>query len=67
MDRTDLTFFDPKVDWTAIERALPHWSQAGCICFVTWRLGDSLPADALVRIDREIDALLKNEGLDPKG
>jgi hypothetical protein len=67
MDRTDITFFDPKADWTVVERGLPHWSQAGCVCFVTWRLGDSLPAEVLERIDQEIESLLKHEGFDPNG
>ncbi len=67
MDRGDIAFFDPKADWSVIERGLPHWIQAGCVCFVTWRLNDSLPAEALERIDREISVLLLNEGLDPHG
>lgn len=25
-------------------RNLPHWEQAGCTSFITWRLADSLPA-----------------------
>jgi type I restriction enzyme, R subunit len=28
-------------------RNLPHWQQGQVWCFVTWRLGDSLPADKL--------------------
>ena len=67
MDRTDITFFDPHADWTVIERGLPHWSQAGCVCFVTWRLADSLPAEVLERIDREIESVLQKEGLEPGG
>ncbi|MEZ6138721.1 MAG: hypothetical protein R3C53_27870 [Pirellulaceae bacterium] len=45
---------------------MPHWSQVGCICFVTWRLGDSLPVEVLERIDREIELLLLDEGIDPR-
>jgi hypothetical protein len=29
VEKTDITFFDPKADWTVVERGLPHWSQAG--------------------------------------
>jgi putative transposase len=65
VEKADITFFDPKADWTVVERGLPHWSQAGCVCFVTWRLNDSLPANVLERLDREITTLLKDEGLAP--
>lgn len=67
VEKADITFFDPKADWTVVERGLPHWSQAGCVCFVTWRLNDSLPVDALERIDRELAELLSDEGFDPNG
>lgn len=67
MEKSDITFFDPKADWTVVERGLPHWSQPGCVCFVTWRLGDSLPMEALERIDRELATLLRDEGFDPNG
>lgn len=36
-------FFDPKRDFTVAWKTLPHWSQAGTVCFITWRTGDSLP------------------------
>ena len=67
VEKADITFFDPKADWTVVERGLPHWSQAGCVCFVTWRLNDSLPMDALERINRELAELLSDEGFDPNG
>ena len=35
--------FDPKDDVLVVERRLPHWSQAGTICFITFRSFDSLP------------------------
>ncbi len=38
---------------------LPHWSQEGANYFVTFRLGDSLPRSALVRLKDEREALLK--------
>lgn len=65
MDQSDISFFDPVADWSVIERGLPHWSQATCVTFVTWRQNDSLPRNVLQRIDEEIEALLKAEGIDP--
>jgi type I restriction enzyme R subunit len=67
VEKADITFFDPQTDWTMVERALPHWAQSGCVCFVTWRLHDSLPKQALEQIDLELAALLSNEGFDPCG
>ena len=63
----DVGFFDPKAEWSVVERALPHWAQAGTLCFVTWRAADSLPASVLDRLDRAIEVLLRDEGLDPSG
>ncbi|MFT3883117.1 MAG: hypothetical protein QM703_26135 [Gemmatales bacterium] len=40
-------FFEPSDALTIIEHRLPHWSQAGTICFITWRTYDSLPASVL--------------------
>jgi len=65
MDQYEISYFDPKSEWSIVERGLPHWSQAGCVVFITWRLGDSLPVDALSRLDAEIDAALHSEQLDP--
>ena len=66
MKRDELRLFDPTADWDVVLRSMPHWSQPGVVTFVTWRLADSLPPSALRRIDREIDALLTREGLDPR-
>ncbi|QDS96163.1 hypothetical protein FF011L_49710 [Roseimaritima multifibrata] len=65
MDQSDLSFFDPAADWDVVERHLPHWGQPGCMCFVTWRLGDALPAEILVQLDVAIGDLLRGAGLDP--
>jgi len=65
MKRDDIQFFDPKADWSVVERALPHWSQPGAITFVTWRLADSLPREVLDSLDREIAAFLRSEGVTP--
>ena len=63
MKRGDVGFFDRDSDWSVVERMLPHWVQAGTLCFVTWRANDSLPASVLIRLDREIAAFLRSEGL----
>ena len=67
MEKADISFFDPKADWTVIERGLPHWSQAGCVCFITWRVNDSLPTEAMERMDRELASLRIDAGLAPNG
>ncbi|HEV3341228.1 MAG TPA: transposase [Pirellulales bacterium] len=45
--------FDDQREVTIYRRRLPHWRQDGATYFVTYRLGDSLPAARL----RELDAL----------
>ena len=39
--------FDPHAPAAISARRLPHWRQAGCTYFVTFRLADSFPADLL--------------------
>ena len=63
MKKEDLTTFDPRSDFAVFERGLPHWSQAGTVCFVTWRLADSLPREVLSRLDGEIRSVLRSERL----
>jgi putative transposase len=62
-----LQFFDRKQPFTVAWRKLPHWSQAGTVCFITWRTGDSLPIAAQMRIRHERAHLLKGAGLNPQG
>jgi hypothetical protein len=38
-----LQLFDPSARHSVVERRLPHWLQAGAICFITWRTRDSIP------------------------
>jgi putative transposase len=38
-----LQFFDRKQDFTVAWKTLPHWAQAGTVCFLTCRTADSLP------------------------
>ncbi len=45
--RFPIQFFDPKQDVQIAERRLPHWSQAGVLCFVMWRTWDSIPKPVL--------------------
>jgi hypothetical protein len=35
--RDRIQVFDPTQEYAVIERRLPHWVQAGTICFITWR------------------------------
>jgi putative transposase len=49
MSGLPLLLFDPDAEVTIVERRLPHWSQPGVICFVTFRTYDSMPADVLNR------------------
>jgi putative transposase len=39
--------FDREADVYVVDRRLPHWSQPGAVCFITWRTCDSMPKQAL--------------------
>ena len=67
MLQSDIDFFDCNTEWLVVERKLPHWIQAGAVCFVTWRTADSLPQSVLEHLDREIAELLRSHKLDVKG
>lgn len=43
-DLSERRFFDPQSEFSVIRRKLPHWTQAGTLCFITWRTWDSFPA-----------------------
>jgi putative transposase len=58
--------FDPRAEFTVIERRLPHWSQAGAICFLTWRTVDSLPQSVLRSWYADREAWLSAQGIDPR-
>jgi len=51
--------FDPSTPVEKSERHLPHWQQAGCSYFVTFRLADSLPQTKLAQWRDEQDAWLR--------
>lgn len=58
MESDELTFFNP---WAGIERTghlLPHWQQPGATYFITFRLGDSVPASIRREWNREREAWL---------
>lgn len=59
-------FFDPKGDVYVHYRRLPHWEQAGAMCFVTWRTIDSIPAKVLSRWRVERAMWLRQQGIDPQ-
>ena len=63
MKKDDISTFDPQEDFSVVERSLPHWSQAGTVCFITWRLADSLPQHVLQQLDEQIEQLLAAEQL----
>jgi D-tyrosyl-tRNA(Tyr) deacylase len=50
--------FDPSVTAAIHTRRLPHWQQAGCTYFVTFRLADSLPQEKLRQWHAEREAWL---------
>jgi type I restriction enzyme R subunit len=57
--------FDPNRDVAITERRLPHWAQAGALCFLTWRTWDSIPAAILETWLRERAFWLARRGVDP--
>ena len=61
-----LQVFDPAAEVAVVERKLPHWMQAGTVCFITWRTFDSLPAVVLRRWHAERDEWLRKHGIEPQ-
>jgi type I restriction enzyme R subunit len=56
--------FDPKADTHIYEHCRPHWSQAGAVVFITFRLADSIPQEVLERWEREKQEWLRVRGYD---
>ena len=52
-------FFDPSASVNPRAHRVPHWHQPGVYCFVTWRMGDSLPREVLDEWRSERDAWLR--------
>ncbi len=48
-DRNVMRFYDASDKVSVTRRKLPHWSQAGTVAFITWRLHDSLPRPLIER------------------
>jgi REP element-mobilizing transposase RayT len=63
----EFQFFDPKQQFTVAWKTLPHWAQAGTVCFITWRTADSLPKEAVERLARERSEILRGFKIDPNG
>jgi len=53
--------FDPKGELLISAHCRPHWSQAGAVVFVTFRLHDSIPREVLIRWDREKQEWLRQQ------
>lgn len=62
---TPIDLFDPEQDIAIVYRRLPHWSQAGAVCFITWRTFDSIPAPVLRQWLDERGQYLRRHGIDP--
>jgi putative transposase len=58
-------FFDPAVEIAVTERRLPHWAQAGVLCFVTWRTWDSMPPAVVAGWQQQRAVWLHARGIDP--
>ncbi len=62
---SELHFFDPGAEVSVFERRLPHWMQAGVLCFITWRTNDSIPQEVLQRWQHERRQWLRLHGINP--
>jgi REP element-mobilizing transposase RayT len=59
MNRVRFRGFDERGDVRVSRHHLPHWTQGGMTYFVTFRLGDSVPAGLLRQWQNERDAWLR--------
>ena len=53
-----MNFFNPMQEVDLTRANLPHWEQAGKLCFVTFRLADSMPQEKLKIWEYERDVWL---------
>jgi len=60
-------FFDSQQEHTVVWKRLPHWAQAGTLCFITWRTADSLPVNVRQRFAKEREILLRAAGVNADG
>jgi putative transposase len=56
--------FDHDAEVQIVDRRLPHWSQAGTVCFITWRTQDSMPNAVLARWYKDRAEWLGKYGID---
>jgi type I restriction enzyme R subunit len=61
-----LRYFEPQDDFLVVERKLPHWSQSGTLCFITFRTFDSMPKSVLDGWFAERREWLQRHGIDPQ-
>ncbi len=57
--------FDPSIEFTILDRRLPHWAQSGAVVFITWRTDDSMPAAVLAQWRADRCSWLRARGIDP--
>jgi REP element-mobilizing transposase RayT len=57
--------FDPHESYSVVWRRLPHWAQAGTLCFITWRTADSMPKEVVEQWIKERNELLRRAGIVP--
>ena len=60
-----IRFFEKHDEVLITERRLPHWAQAGTLCFMTWRTWDSMPPSVIAAWIEQRDAWLRRHGIDP--
>jgi hypothetical protein len=60
MNLDDLQFFNPYGNIRQTENRLPHWQQQGAVYFLTFHLGDALPASLLAQWHAEREAWLRH-------
>jgi putative transposase len=58
-------FFRERDHVKITQRRLPHWAQAGTVCFITWRTHDSMPATVVEKWHRDREAWLREHSIDP--
>lgn len=59
----ELHFFDPKAGTAILERRLPHWSQPGVVCFITFRTHDSMPQSVVEKWLADRSCWLRKQGV----
>ncbi|HMO84338.1 MAG TPA: transposase [Lacipirellulaceae bacterium] len=62
-----LRFFDRNQEFSISRRKLPHWSQAGTVCFITWRTADSLPRSVVAQLAARRREILQQFGIAEDG